>query len=90
MGTNQGYDPHVKNSQTSKGRINKPLLGLSSRKQCLGATQPYFACWGESPNPRRSSLRCGMAAHSERMLLIHGIRKQEYHHINASSIEMIK
>ena len=43
---------------------------LSNRfgKQWLGATQPYFACWGESPNPRRSSLRCGMAAHSVRML----------------------
>lgn len=42
--------------------------GYSSGKQWLGATQPDFACWGESPNPRRSSLRCGMAAHSERML----------------------
>ena len=23
-----------------------------SGKQCLGATQPCFACWGESPIPK--------------------------------------
>lgn len=26
-----------------------------SSKQCLGATQPYVACWGESPIPKIST-----------------------------------
>ena len=36
---------------------------LSNRfgKQCLGATQPYFACWGESPNP--PDQHCMLATH---------------------------
>ena len=48
---------------------NAVLRHKDSRKWYgLGSTQTKNACWGKFPKPQRSSRRCGMAAHSCRML----------------------
>lgn len=66
-------------SLASKGKISilkkKWLHNISSFRNLKKNWQAVVGCYpagfcllGRTPNPRRSSLRCGMAAHSVRML----------------------